>query len=337
MVSPSISSESPFECEELSHYPGLKSALEDPANAHLVASPGHHLNILSREGCLGEYRKLWLNRPVLLADHAWPNLTACSLPGLLPTPLAQASPGYFIRGEFLIVALIGNSPSCGYVPNNGRLRDAFKRELQLLAGKEILYRLTDVLPSDFFFLGERPANAVRGAAYLLQNRELLNESCGLIADMLEVGCSVTALVPNTSSPDDFTAIKDIINQAIPANPMLTIGLMVETEFASKNLHLFSGAAAFFPGPSDLIAEKREVGRGAYTGDMVGGGFLEEICADFLGGLQDLVCPRPIFTIKDMNNRLMTTPEVSRTYVSTSPERFLTPIEQQEILGVASVS
>lgn len=223
------------------------------------------------------------------------------------------------------------------MPNNGRLRDAFKRELRLLADKEILYRLTDVLPSDFFFLGERPAHAARGAAYLLQNRELLNENCWLISDTLEAGCTVTALVPNTSSPDEFTVIRNIINQAVPGNPKLSVGLMVETEFASKNLHLFSNAAAFFPGPSDLIAEKRDVGRGAFTGHMVAGGILEAICADFLGGLQDLACPRPIFTIKDMNNRLMTTPEVWRTYVYTSPERFLTAKEQQDILGVKSVS
>ena len=318
----------------LSQFPQLEAEITNPANAHYIDTPGHHLNIITRECCLGVYGDEWKVGMPLSVDLNTPRITACSVPSLIPNALHQASAGFFIRGEFLRVAHFGNSPECGYSPGDGRLQQRVEEDLPFLRNKQVLFRLTDVLPSDFFFLGARDSQAPRGSQYLLENRELLLEDISLAKGMIDGGASVTILVPNTSDPEEFRLIKEEIRTYLPD---VKVGLMVETRESSQNLHKFKGSEAFFPGPSDLLAELLDVGRGEFHGNLNRETLMDAICADFLIGLSRMTDKPLIYTIKDMNRRFSVPEQVNRISIYTTPELYLSPESLARLLNSNSLS
>lgn len=319
----------------LSDYPALQHEFLDPKNAPLIDQAGHHLNIIKRECCLNEYRTAWEQRQLVRKDLPEARITGCSIPALLPTPLFENSPGFFVRGEFLVVAYMGNRPNSGYHPNSGELLEAFKKDLPYFKGKHTLFRLTDVLATDFHFLGIREPNAPRGATFLLEREDLLQENFAIINAMKSGGADVVALVPNTSSADEYAQIAKLIKNETGDTPT---GLMVETEEASRNLDRFKGCSIYFPGPSDLIAEKLSVTRGEFRGHFGTEGLLREITDDFLTGLKNVKGSTRFYTIKDMNWSISTPPKDSEQIRTlTTPELFLSAEEHAELLKCNSLS
>lgn len=325
----------PLKCRAnpLGRYPELHAYLESSENQTLLNKPGHHLNIIVRECCLREYRTQWELVQRVRPELKKPNLTSCSIPGLLPQPLLDASHGFFIRGEFLVVAYFGNSPVCGYQPGDGQLLRRFRKDLRYFQSKPILYRLTDLLPTDFHFLGRRPEHASRGAAYLLENKSLMYENFSLIHAMVEAGSAVTVLVPS-ATPEEFEHVQHILKTHAKDVP---VGLMVETERASSNLDRFRSCEIFFPGPSDLIAEKLSIGRSTFDGNDKSTQLLDEICQNFQHGLSKVRNINRVYTIKDMNHHLQLPPSINRTYIYTTPELYLYPQQYKNFLSCNSLS
>lgn len=332
--------------ENRGHYEPLLKAISDPANAEHLRTTGHHLNIIARESLLGPFAELW-NR---FQDHLngvsgslpEPRLLACSLPGLLPEAIIERVDGFFIRGEFLRLAFYPNacapdeeSKDGYYQPNDAGPNSLPERITDnlcpYLEGKQVVYRLLDRLPEDYKFLPSDEKNE-RGIAYLLnpRNKDILYEELRLIELMVQHAAEVKLILPHTSDPAEFKALRKIISDYLIL-PQENIGLMVETKEASRNLHKFR-CNLFFPGPSDLMAELLGTTRSGFGAAQVREKLLKYIIFNLKEGLQFIEDPR-LIGIKDINRFSFLKP-----YPVFSPlDLFMSPKQITSATGSASRS
>lgn len=327
-------------------YEPLLEAIRDPSNSKHLHTAGHHLNIIARESLLGPFAEHWNQFQDQLQDVRGslpePRLLACSLPGLLPEAIIERVDGFFIRGEFLRLAFYPNacapdkeSKDGYYQPNDAGPNSLPERITDnlcpYLTGKQVVYRLLDRLPEDYKFLPSDKKNE-RGIAYLLDvaNEDVLYEELRLIELMVQHAAEVKLILPHTSDPAEFKALRKIISDYLRL-PQENIGLMVETKEASRNLHKF-GCNLFFPGPSDLMAELLGTDRSNFGAAQVREKLLKYIIFNLKEGLQFIEDPR-LIGIKDINRF-----SFLRPYPVFSPlDLFMSPKQITSATGSASRS
>lgn len=335
--------------ENLGHYEPLLAAIRDPSNSKHLHTTGHHWNIIARESLLGPFAELWNRFQHQLNGVSGslpePRLLACSLPGLLPEAIIERVDGFFIRGEFLRLAFYPNACASDeeskdgyYQPNDAGPNSLPERITDnlcpYLTGKQVVYRLLDRLPEDYKFLPSDEKNE-RGIAYLLnpRNKDILYEELRLIELMVQHAAEVKLILPHTSDPAEFKALRKIISDHLSCRelPQVDIGLMVETKEASRNLHKFR-CNLFFPGPSDLMAELLGTTRSGFGAAQVRERLLKDIIFNLKAGLRHIKNPE-IIGIKDINDYSFLHPFP----VFSPPQMFMSPKQITSATGSASRS
>lgn len=311
--------------QRLSRVPGIEdylqffNALADPNNAEHLKTPGHHWYIMARESLLAHFEPLWdrfshqfENISSTLAEGS---LLACSLPELLPQVFQEKVAGYFIRGEFLRLAFFHNSanpkdpesyisdllPGRDLLPGGRKFIEHMENHLvPYVRGKEIVYRLTDRLEEYKFLPFNGDNDNSRGAEYLLSGSDaakaLLKQEIEVIGRLAREAKKVTVLIPNTDNPVHFNALSKIISDGLAGHGFAQVefGLMVEREKASTNLYKFfkKGCRCFFPGPSDLAAEKAETSRSEFGAANLNDDLWVQVLEDYKKGIKELLKKAP---------------------------------------------
>jgi len=180
--------------------------------------------------------------------------------------------GDLLRSEFLFLRYSGDNTFELYKPSE---REKYVKHLEEKLfdslPKKVIYRLCDYNNKDFNFL--RGAYKSRGAARLLEQKELLEADIEIIKSLQKNGKDVEILVPYVIFPEEFNDVKKRVRDKLGD---IAVGTMLEVPANLLEIGKYSNADFYVFGPGDL------------TKNLYGG--VDKNSADFNKVNPDLVFP-----------------------------------------------
>ncbi len=157
------------------------------------------------------------------------------------------------RSEFLVLSCVGNGAF-----DVDKDVDPFVqhvcRKIEIVKPRNIIYRLCDYNNDDFAFL-DHSSRAItsRGAQRLLDQPQLLQMDLQVVRAITQLGVAVHLLIPCIQLPQQYTAIRKIIdNELDSVNSVVSVGVMLEIPANLFQTEDYAGADFFIFGPSDLL-------------------------------------------------------------------------------------